>query len=90
MNTTLSIDAARIHDSQSSNFKTTKSLDPSFIDERLLKLSSLPTPQEGVERRLETEYTTYLTWWDGLSWVALVIIYVMFAIALHPGGHAPP
>jgi hypothetical protein len=55
MNTTLSIDAARIHDSQSSNFKTTKSLDPSFIDERRLKLSSLPTPQEGVERRLETE-----------------------------------
>ncbi len=55
MNTTLSIDAARTHDSQSSNFKTTKSLDAPFIDEPLLKLSSLPTSQERVERRLETE-----------------------------------
>ena len=55
MNTTLSFDAARIHDSQSSNFKATKSFDVSFIDERRLKLSSIPTPQEGVERRLETE-----------------------------------
>jgi hypothetical protein len=44
MNKTLSIDAARSHDSQSANF-----------DEPRLKLSSLSTLQEGVERRLETE-----------------------------------
>jgi hypothetical protein len=55
MNTTLSIDAARTHDSQSANFKTTKSLDVPFIDEPRLKLSLLPTPQKRVERRLETE-----------------------------------
>jgi hypothetical protein len=55
MNKTLSIDAARSHDSQSANFKTTRSLEVPFIDEPRLKLSSLSTLQEGVERRLETE-----------------------------------
>jgi hypothetical protein len=55
MNKTLSIDAARFHDSQSANFKTTKSFEVPFVDEPRLKLSSLPTSQEGVERRLETE-----------------------------------
>ena len=55
MNTILNIDAARSHDSQSANFKTTKSFEVPFIDEPRLKLSSLSTLQEGVERRLETE-----------------------------------
>jgi hypothetical protein len=63
MNTTLSIDVARTHDSPSANFKTTKSLDVPFIDEPRLKLSSLPTPQEGVERRLETE--EWSIGWEG-------------------------
>jgi hypothetical protein len=55
MNKTLSIEAARSHDSQSANFKTTKSLEAPFVDEPRLKLCSLSTSQEGIERRLETE-----------------------------------
>jgi hypothetical protein len=63
MNTTLSIDAVRTHDSQSSNFKTTKSLDVPFVDEPRRQLSSLPILQEGVERRLETY--EWPTGWEG-------------------------
>jgi membrane dipeptidase len=57
METTLSIDAARSHDSQSAHLKTTKRFEVPFTDEPPLKVSSLPTPQDGVERGLELEGT---------------------------------
>jgi hypothetical protein len=75
MDTTLSIDTARSHDSQPAHFKTTKSFEVPLIDEPPLKLSSLPTPQEGVERRLKATTMPRRTFLKfGVSGLALSMV----------------